>query len=183
MNKTATNLPAINFENPQAKVLVKISSSNNGVDLYNYGSEIYDFQSSVNGLCSAIGFISLFFMILGMIIPFGKLIVIEALAVVQLSFFSVLELKKIPPTLIGFKNLIYSSGLNDNSIFNTPTGQPGQTVFELIGLGSNVLSNFNIGFVLFFWVPFLLGIVGYIICSKIAKKAKPDNKDLRDSLM
>jgi hypothetical protein len=69
----------------------------------------------------AVGMICLAFAFIGLCVPAGKLIVIEALAVVQLTFFSVLQFDKIPPTFIGFKNLIYSSGYNDPNFVSAAT--------------------------------------------------------------
>jgi hypothetical protein len=53
----------------------------------------------------------------GMFLPFGKLIILEALAVVQISFFTILQFEKIPPTFVGLKNLLFSNGFNDPNMF------------------------------------------------------------------
>lgn len=54
----------------------------------------------------------------GLFIPSGKLIIVEALAVIQISYFSILQFSKIPPTYVGLKNLIISNGFNDQELFS-----------------------------------------------------------------
>ena len=63
-------------------------------------------------MSSAIGYLALAFTFLGLLSPVGKLIVVEALIVIQLSFFSILQFQKFPVTFIGLKNLIFSNGYN-----------------------------------------------------------------------
>jgi hypothetical protein len=53
----------------------------------------------------------------GFFMPFGKLIILESLAVIQISYFGIMQFEKIPPTFIGLKNLIYSNGYNDQNFF------------------------------------------------------------------
>jgi hypothetical protein len=48
----------------------------NGVDLYAYSQDTYDFGKTLNFLALAVGILSLVFMILGCFMPVGKLIVV-----------------------------------------------------------------------------------------------------------
>lgn len=70
-------------------------------------------QKTVYTLSEVLGYTSFVFLLLGLVSPVGKIIVVEALAVIQLGFFTVLQFDKIPPTFIGFKCLLPSSGIND----------------------------------------------------------------------
>jgi hypothetical protein len=84
--------------------------------------------------------------------------------VTQIAFFSVFQLKKIPPTFIGLKNLIFSNGYNDGSLLSgSSSGPKDQTIYKLMGLQSEVLSNFNIDLVLFVIAPALIGVIGYFL--------------------
>ena len=65
------------------------------------------------------GFGALVFMLLGFLMPVGKLIVVECLAVVQVGFFSVLQLEIVPVTYYDLKYLVYSTGYFDMSTIVT----------------------------------------------------------------
>lgn len=70
----------------------------------------------VNYISQSIGYLALFMAFIGFFMPFGKLIIIEALAVIQISFFGILQFKNIPSSYFGLKNLIYSNGYNDQNL-------------------------------------------------------------------
>lgn len=94
-------------------------SDKTGVYLYGYDQETYAFQATVSLAAQGIGFMALFMAFASFFMPFGKLIVIEALAVIQISYFGIMQFNKIPPTFLGFKNLIYSNGYNDQDMFSS----------------------------------------------------------------
>ncbi len=72
-------------------------------------------------------------MIFGFFIPGGRLIIVEGLAVVQLSFFSILQLQKIPSSFKGLKFLILSSGYGHiNKLVTNPVSN--QNVYSEMGL-------------------------------------------------
>jgi hypothetical protein len=73
-------------------------------------------------------------MLLGLFGPGGKLIVVEALAVIQITYFSILQFQKIPPTFIGFKALIFSNGYNIPNLIPDNNAQNSQSVYRLMGL-------------------------------------------------
>jgi len=87
--------------------------------LLNYGSEIYEFQTLIGSASTGVGILALFMLFLGFCVPAGKLVILEALAVVQITFFSILQFEKAPPTFAGFKNLIFSNGYNSPDIFQS----------------------------------------------------------------
>lgn len=97
----------------------KVDSEKSGVYLFSYDQNIYSFQSLLSSLSSAFGFMSLLMLILGCCVPFGKLIMLEALAVVQISYFSLMQFKRILPTFIGLKNLLFSNGYNLQNLFES----------------------------------------------------------------
>ena len=154
---------------------MKLSSFSNGVDFYSYTDETYQFQKSISTISAFLGYASMIFALLGLMSPVGKLIVVEALVVIQLSFFSILLFRKIPITFIGFRNLIFSNGYNDPNLFESPIIQKDQTIFKLMGLDLCVFLNYNISFIVFFGLPFLFGLVGmvfFLIKGKIVKKER-----------
>jgi hypothetical protein len=113
MDPSQTIIPQINTKTPQPAVFHLIDSRTNGVNLYSYSSNIYEMQKTIYTLSEVLGYTSFAFLLLGLVSPVGKIIVVEALAVIQLGFFTVLQFDKIPPTFIGFKRLLPSSGIND----------------------------------------------------------------------
>jgi len=58
--------------------------------LYDYPSDTYETQSFLQTLSTVVGILSLLLALLGLCIPAGKLIILEALAVIQLGYFSLL---------------------------------------------------------------------------------------------
>lgn len=172
INPNATELRSIHWLAHQSANFAKLSSFNNGVDLYSYTEETYQFQKSVSAMSALIGYSAMVFAFVGLLSPVGKLIIVEALAVVQLTFFSIIQFRKIPPTFIGFKNLILSSGYNDPNLFESPIIQKDQTIFKLIGLDQSVFLNFNISFILFIGLPVLLGSIALLLKTVAGKKQR-----------
>jgi hypothetical protein len=123
------------------------------------------------------------FLLVGFVVPSGKLIVVESLAVIQLAFFSVLQFKNIPPTYIGFKKLTLSNGYNIQSVTESPTFNNEQSTYGLLGVSDNVFGNFNISFVLLFVVPAFLSAIGYCISRYIMKNKLADNAEMKEILM
>jgi hypothetical protein len=173
-----TTLPSIKNQPAQPTFYKKLSSQYNGVYLYSYSQDTYDFQSLIKNMSMILGYLSILFIILGFIGPAGKLIVVEALAVIQITYFSILQFDKIPPTFIGFKNLILSNGYNDPDIFGQPNSQRNMNVYKLMGLNENILSNYNISFVILFILPFIIGFLGVIICKYLPTKKNFVKKEL-----
>lgn len=108
----ATNLTSLLSIPIKVENFIPILSDKNAVYLYAYDHEIYNFQSIIESISSAIGFIALIMAFMGLSMPFGKLIILEALTVIQVSYFAIFQFEKIPPTFIGLKNLIYTNGYN-----------------------------------------------------------------------
>lgn len=144
-------------------MLVRIDSEKTGVFLYGYGEEVYAFQGVVKWVAAGVGFFSLLMAFMGCCVPGGKLILLEALAVVQIGFFSVLQFKKIPPTFVGFQNLVYSNGYNIQGFLSPSGGVSEQNIYKLMGLDQSILSNFNLSFVIFVITPALIGSLGLLI--------------------
>jgi hypothetical protein len=98
-----TNLASIGHMTPQNSLFLRLSSQGSGMYFYNYDEQTYSFQSLLASISSAVGFLALLMMVLGCLVPVGKLIMLEALAVVQISFFTLMQFKKIPPTYYGLE--------------------------------------------------------------------------------
>jgi hypothetical protein len=169
LNPLNTNLSALKYASIQNNVLLAIDNSQTGVYLYGYTEEIYAAQAAVTNVCTGIGLLALMMAFVGMFVPTGKIIIVETLAVVQLSFFSILQYQKIPPTFIGFKDLILSNGYNDQGII-AQTTQQDQNIYKLMGINLNALSNYNIALVLFVLMPCLIGGIG-LLANKFLSKA------------
>lgn len=108
-------------------------------------------------------------LVLGCCVPSGKIIILEALAVVQISFFSVLQFGKIPPTFVGLKSLGWSSGYNDGGLVAFGGGLVEQSVYKLMGLGNYAVENFNFSLVVFVVGPVVVGVVGKLVVSMLLK--------------
>lgn len=109
-----------------------------------------------------IGILCILFILAGFIIPSGKIIIIEALAVIQITYFSILHYEKIPTSYIGFKNLIFSSGFNMISSTSSDNRQI-LNVFQLLGFNMNMALNYNISFIILFCLPLCIVVGGYAI--------------------
>jgi hypothetical protein len=169
LNPLNTNLSALKYASIQNNLFLPVDNSQTGVYLYGYTEDIYAAQAAINNVCTGIGLIALMMAFIGMFVPTGKIIIIEALAVLQLTFFSVLQYSKIPPTFIGFKDLILSNGYNDQNIVSI--NQQGQNIYKLMGINIIALSNYNIGLVLFVVMPSLIGGIGLIVNKFVSKAA------------
>ena len=85
--------------------------------MYNYSDDTYSFTNTAASLSTVVGFLALLMLVLGCLVPAGKVIILEALVVVQIVFFSLLQFDKLPLTFLGLKNLALSNGYNDGSLF------------------------------------------------------------------
>lgn len=112
-----TSLPSIQSLPPKPQSFARLDSEQSVVPLYSYSEDLYQFQKTLDALSMALGYVCLAFVFAGLLAPAGKLIVIEALAVVQITFFSVLQFQKIPPTFLSFRHLLLSNGYNQLSLF------------------------------------------------------------------
>lgn len=139
-----------------------MDSEKSGVYLFSYSQDVYSFQSLVSTLSLVVGLMALMMLVLGCCVPVGKLIVLECLAVVQISYFSLMQFKKIPPTFIGLKNLMFSNGYNEANMFGQAS-QGVQDVYRLMGMQRSVISNDNISLVVFVILPILIVLIGYLI--------------------
>jgi hypothetical protein len=81
-----------------------------------------------------------------------------------------MQFQKIPPTFLGFKNLIYSNGYNDQNLFSDSSSKGIQNVYALMGVKLDLLSNFNISLVVFVILPLMVGLTGVLIF-KLTKKS------------
>lgn len=164
IDPTLTSLTAIQGLDVQSNLMIKISSEDSPVYLFDYTEETYDFQNLVSSVCTGVGFMAFAMVLAGFFVPSGKLIMLEGLAVTQIAYFSVLQFQKIPPTFIGLKNLIFSNGYNNGSLMlGSSSPSKNQSLYKLLGLQSEVLSNFNINLVLFVIAPTLIGGIGYFL--------------------
>ncbi len=86
------HLPTIDYS-------INIDSKDNAIAFYNYDNTMYSpiERYPVKVMSQTIGYVALSMMVIGLFFPIGKLIVIECLAVIQLGYFSVIQLVKISP--------------------------------------------------------------------------------------
>ena len=160
-----TNFTALRDLSSQTDLLMKLNSQSNGFYLYDYPADTYKTQSLIDTLSRIIGVLSLILAFLGFIVPAGKLIVLEMLAVIQIAYFSLLEFEKIPPTFVGLKSLHMSNGYNDLNMFSSESRLP-QDIFRIMGFETVAVENYNLSFIVFVILPLIVGLVGYIVKSK-----------------
>ena len=98
-----TNLLALQNLSHQTNLTVRINSEQTGVYLFDYGQDVYEFQNLLSTLGKVVGIVTLVMAVLGLFMCSGKVILLEAFAVVQIAFFSLLQYQKVPPSFIGFK--------------------------------------------------------------------------------
>jgi hypothetical protein len=110
-----TNLSGIKNLSIQNNLTIKITSDQVGVYLYNYSDETYAFLGLIDAFSNIVGYFAFIMMVLGFIMPVGKLVIVEALAVVQIGYFSIFQFQKVPLTFLPLKNLKMSNGYNDLS--------------------------------------------------------------------
>jgi hypothetical protein len=169
INPAATNLQSLQSLSVQNNLVLKIEGKDTGMYLFGYDDSMYSAQSAISGVSSTVGVLAIVLAILGLCIPSGKLIIVEALAVIQISYFSVLQFQKIPPTYAALKNLIISNGYNDQGFLSSSQGL--QTVYKLLGLQPSVLTNFNISLITFVVLPVLVGGIGLLVTKFLSKTA------------
>jgi hypothetical protein len=170
INPGATNLHSLQSHSVQNNLALKIEGKGTGMHLFGYDDSMYSTQSAIGSVSSAVGFLALVLAFLGLCIPSGKLIIVEALAVIQISYFSVLQFQKVPQTYVGLRNLIISNGYNDQNLIES-SKVSSQNAYKLLGIETNALSNFNISLIMFIALPVLVGGIGLLVTKFVTKPA------------
>ncbi len=109
----------------------------------------------------------------GFFVPAGKLIVLEALAVVQITYFSILQFDKVSPTFAGFRGLLLSSGYNDPNMFGSCNSKGEISIYKMMGLYNGILSNYNLSLIALFILPLIIGLIGKLLTRAV--NSKPDS--------
>ena len=158
-----TNIPAI-MHLPKMDYTNVITSESSAVPFYSYPPEIYEFKNShvVQRMSQVIGFLGLVMILVGFVVPSGKLVIVECLAVIQVGYFSLLQLQRIPPTYDELKFLIYSTGYFDISQFFPSEHTLSSSVYSVLGLKDNILMNYNLMIGLFV-IPLVVGAFPIVI--------------------
>ena len=81
--------------------------------LYNYSESTYRFAKGVEKLAMVIGVVVMALLFVGVVVPAGKLSVLNMTVVCQIVYFSLLQFDQVPLTIEGFGFLSYSNGFND----------------------------------------------------------------------
>jgi hypothetical protein len=134
INPGATNLHSLQSLSVQNNLALKIEGKGTGMYLFGYDESMYSTQTAIGSVSSVVGVLAILLAFLGLCIPSGKLILVEALAVIQISYFSVLQFQKIPPTYAGLKNLIISNGYNYQCFISSSQSSSPQNVYKILGL-------------------------------------------------
>ncbi len=154
---------------PSFSYTARLHSGSSMNKFYNYPQKVYDMKSKgcLKLFCQYVGFGSLVFLLIGFVSPVGKLLVVECLAVIQVSFFSIMQLDLVPFTYDDLKYLIYSTGYYDFSGLLPSNSIQQETIYQMLGLNQIIFSNLNIGMLLII-VPIIFGTIG-LIYIKICK--------------
>lgn len=71
-----TSLTSLSGLSPKNGLFLRLNSYGSGVYFYNYDDQTYAFQSIIGIISTAVGLLAFFMMILGCLIPVGKLIIL-----------------------------------------------------------------------------------------------------------
>lgn len=81
----------------------------------------------------------------------------------QITYFTVFQYDQIPLTLSGFDNLQYSNGFNQITSLTDSV-----QIFSIIKLKNDeMFTNYNLTFLILCMVPFVLGLISYLIVKLI----------------
>lgn len=130
--------------------------------LYNYSLGTYQFKQAITTIGTMIGILLFIIVFLGMCSPIGKFIIFQALTVVQMTYFGLIQFEHLPITLEGLKYLAFSNGINFN-MFSTGTIIDRNT-FSFMGIiSTSLFTNYNITFFILCLAPFLIGLATLLI--------------------
>jgi hypothetical protein len=164
VDPSRTNLLMFSRTDPTTTNLVVTPDDNEGA--YFYDDKVYAMQGAVEKLATAIAFMSLAFFVVGIIS--GKMVGIEMMAVVQISFFSLVTLSQLNPCFAALSRLQFANGYN--SLHSGTHLQDKLTPIQPKGiqLFSRFAENFNFTLALVL-VPALSALVCFVL-SKTALK-------------
>lgn len=163
IDPTRANVRALSRASPSTTSLVVTPDDNEGA--FFYDSSVYKMASIISTVCTGISALAAVFYVLALIS--GKMIGVEMMAVVQISFFSLVTLSQLNPCFAALSSLKLVNGynsLNSNHLKDplTPTSPKGIFLF------SRFAENFNFTAAIVL-VPLLVALVSFIL-SKTALK-------------
>lgn len=187
-----TSLSQIAHLPTTANLEIKLNSGHNSpVNLYNYPKDVYEFIGVVEWMGVVVGLIAMGFIIIGCVVPGGKVVLVEALAVVQVAYFSlVLGFDKIPPTYTGLRWLGLGSGFNDWRVWGEGWGKDigvnednGVTVAKVLGVNvDSMIESYNLTFIVLVGVPIVVGLIGLLV-SKWKVRCYWGKEERKDEMM
>lgn len=163
IDPSKANIPALSRAAPTTTNLIVTPDDNEGA--YFYDNSTYKMAGIISTLCTAISAMAGLFFLVGLIS--GKMVGVEMMAVVQISFFSLVTLSQLNPCFAALSSLKLVNGynsLNHNHLADqlTPTNPKGIFLF------SRFTENFNFTAAIIL-VPLLVALVAFIL-SKTALK-------------
>lgn len=108
LNPAGTGNPTLMRAVPSSQNLLIESKDNEGA--YFYDEQTYNIANIISLLCTAASAIGLTFFLIGMI--YGKMIAVEMMAVLQVSFLSLLNLTQVNPCFAALSSLRLANGFN-----------------------------------------------------------------------
>jgi len=165
VNPAASNNPLFQLSNPSPSLHLTITPSNNQA-AYFYDNFTYTLAGIISKLALAVGILSLLLFFLSMIS--GKMIGVEMMAVLQITFFSLITLTEMNPCFSSLSYLWLVNGYN--SLQNNPLSDPLiPNQVKGIQMFSQFVQNFNFTLALVF-IPLLISLISFIL-SKTAFKS------------
>lgn len=166
VDPSRSGLPALSRAGPSTTNLIVTPDDNEGA--YFYDPATYKLAGIIASVCTAISAIAGVFFLLGLIS--GKMVGVEMMAVVQISFFSLVTLSQLNPCFAALSSLKLVNGynsLNHNHLADqlTPTNPKGIFLF------SRFTENFNFTLAIIL-VPLLIALISFIL----SKTALKDNE-------
>lgn len=108
VDPTKSNHPALMRAIPSSNLLVVDPNDNEGA--YFYDNNTYKIADIVSLLCTGVSAAGLTFFVIGLIS--GKMVGVEMMAVVQISFISLLSLSQMNPCFAALSSLKFVNGYN-----------------------------------------------------------------------
>lgn len=155
--------PQLKYVQGQTVSVTMISDDNQALVVYN--QDTYSLSSTVKYVAFGIGGLGLFVSFLALI--GGRLIGLETVAIIQITFFSLITLDKMSPTVSALSGLGLSCGYN--KLQNYDISQKIEVPFKGIEWDASFLLNFNI-MSLFVILPLLISLIAKILIKCNVKK-------------
>lgn len=148
-----------------------VIESRNNAGSYHYSNSVYSLAQTVSVISTSVACLALIMMLFSLL--GAKVIGVEMMAVLQISFFGLVTASKMNPCIHALKNLSLVNGFN-SIIMNGAGNDNFPHSFSALSLFPQFWENFNLSWIIII-IPFFVGLAMFAVSKKYFQEKEQQN--------